>query len=60
MTGMAEKRITLELTLNEAEALVRAWLIKEYADFPVEVTEAEVDALERGQEKLQDAIHQAT
>jgi hypothetical protein len=56
MAAVVEKRITVELTLKEAEALVQAWLIKEYADFPVEVTEAEVDALERAQEKLRAAI----
>lgn len=53
---MVEERITVELTLAEAKALVQAWLIKEYADFPVEVTEAEVDALERAQQKLRAAI----
>jgi hypothetical protein len=56
MATVAERRITVELTLKEAEALVQAWLIKEYADFPIEVTEAEVDALERAQEKLRAAI----
>jgi hypothetical protein len=53
---MAVKRITVELTLKEAEALAQAWLIKEFADFPIEVTESEVEALERGQEKLRAAI----
>jgi hypothetical protein len=53
---VVEKRITVELTLKEAEALVQAWLIEEYADFSIEVTEAEVDALKRAQEKLRAAI----
>jgi hypothetical protein len=58
MTTVAEDRITVELTLEEAKALVQAWLIKEYEDFPVEVTEGEVDALERAQEKLRAAINE--
>jgi hypothetical protein len=53
---VVEKRIAVELTLKEAEALAQAWLIEEYADFPIEVTEAEVDALKRAQEKLRAAI----
>jgi hypothetical protein len=53
---VAEKRITVEFDLKEAEALVHAWLIEEYADFSIEVTEAEVDALKRAQEKLRAAI----
>jgi selenocysteine-specific translation elongation factor len=56
MPAVAGNRITVELTLEEAKALEQAWLIKEFADFPIEVTEAEVDALERAQKKLRAAI----
>jgi hypothetical protein len=55
---VVENHITVELSLEEAKALQQAWLIKEYADFPVEVTEAEVDALERAQDKLRAAIEE--
>jgi hypothetical protein len=55
---VAEEPITVELTRKEAEALTQAWLIEEYADFSIEVTEAEVEALRRAQDKLRAAIKQ--